>query len=148
MFSDWRQLPAATDAAQFGGWTWQSLIVWDKGVGRPVKGRFRNHLEFVVWMTSGQGDRTEDYPSALIAVPTVGHGERQHVTEKPTKLLTELLRVVPGGRLTVLDPFLGSGSTLLAARNLGHRCIGIEIEERYCEMAANRLAQGVLDLAS
>lgn len=148
MFTDWRQLPAVTDAMQCGGWTWRGLNVWDKGVGRPMKGRFRNHLEYVVWGTHGPVDGADDYPSALIQVPTVGHGERQHVTEKPVKLLTELLRVVPGERLTILDPFLGSGSTLVAARNLGHRCIGIEIEERYCEIAAKRMAQGVLDLSA
>ncbi len=146
VFSDWRQLPAATDAAQMGGWTWRSILVWDKGVGRPMKGRFRNHLEYVVWMTHGPSEGTDDYPSALIQVPTVSSGEREHVTQKPVDLLQHLLRVVPGDRLTVLDPFMGSGSTLVAARNLGHRCIGIEVEERYCEIAANRLAQGVLDL--
>lgn len=146
VFSDWRQVPAATDALQVGGWTWRGLNVWDKGVGRPMKGRFRNHLEFVAWGTNGPVDGSDDYPSALIQIPTVGHGEREHVTQKPVDLLQHLLRVVPGERLTVLDPFLGSGSTLVAARNLGHKCIGVEVEERYCEIAANRLAQGVLDL--
>ena len=146
MFTDWRQLPASTDAAQFGGWTWRGINVWDKGVGRPMKGRFRNHLEYIVWMTNGPVEAPEVYPSALIAVPTVHSGEREHVTQKPVDLLKALLSVVPGERLTVLDPFMGSGSTLVAARNLGHRCIGIEVEERYCEIAAKRLAQGVLDL--
>lgn len=139
LFTDWRQLPAMTDAAQLGGWTWRGLIVWDKGVGRPMKGRFRNHLEYVVWSTNGSvGPVTDQYPSTLIAVPTVGSREREHVTQKPVALLQQLCRVVPGERLTILDPFMGSGSTLLAAKALGHHAIGIEVEERYCEIAARR----------
>lgn len=69
--------------------------------------------------------------------------EREHVTQKPLGVLRELLRIVPEGGL-VLDPFMGSGTTLRAAKDLGLRAVGVELEERYCAVAARRLGQEVL----
>lgn len=73
-------------------------------------------------------------------------GERsQHPTQKPLALMTWCIGIVEDAPI-ILDPYAGSGTTLRAAKDLGRRAIGIEIEERYCEIAAKRLAQEVLTL--
>lgn len=68
-----------------------------------------------------------------------------HPNQKPLALMLWALRFVPA-HLPVLDPFMGSGTTLVAAKTLGRLAIGIEQQERHCKTAATRLSQGVLDL--
>ncbi len=71
---------------------------------------------------------------------------RQHPTQKPEAVMVWALGMAPETIRTVLDPFMGSGTTLVAAKRLGRECVGIEREERYCEIAATRLSQGALNL--
>jgi DNA modification methylase len=73
-------------------------------------------------------------------------GKRVHPTQKPMTLFRWCIQQAPAGCRTILDPFMGSGTTLLAARDLGRKAVGIEREEKYCAAAVDRLRQGVLAL--
>ena len=89
------------------------------------------------WRSSVFATKVRRSGSAQGLAATSGHPHA-----KPCDVLGELIGLHPG---IVADPFMGSGSTLRAAKDLGRKCIGVEIDERYCEIAAKRLAQEVLD---
>ena len=140
-FTDWRQLPITSDAIQGGNWIWRGIVVWDKGVGRPVKGRFRNHVEYVCWGSNGPMREPQSvYPSTVCrATPPTSHS-REHRTEKPVEAIEHLLTICqPDG--IILDPFTGSGTTGVAAIKTGRRFIGIEIDEHYANVARERIAK-------
>lgn len=68
-----------------------------------------------------------------------------HATQKPLPMVESFVRMFSNHGDTIFDPFAGTGTTLRAALNEGRKAIGVELEERYCEMIAKRLSQGVLD---
>jgi site-specific DNA-methyltransferase (adenine-specific) len=142
-FIDWRMYPHLYGALESCGWLVKNLVVWDKqhfGIGS----NYRNQHELIIYAEKGGLDfGSKGVGNVLRAKRTQGEW---HPTEKPVDLLEKLIGLVTVGDEIVLDPFAGSGSTLCAAKNIGRRAIGIEIEERYCEIAAKRLQQEVLPL--
>lgn len=73
-----------------------------------------------------------------------GRERRDHPTQKPLEVMSWAILKCPGEPKLILDPFMGVGTTLRAAKDLGRQAIGIEREERYCEIAVKRMAQEVL----
>ncbi len=140
VFTDWRQLPALSDALQVAGWRWRGIVVWRKTNARPNPG-FRNESEYILWASHGQLD-ADHKPPCLPGVYTYGSPKgrhRQHITAKPVELMCDLVRTVPAdGR--ILDPFAGSGTTGVAAVLEGRRFLGIEGVPAYADTATERLA--------
>lgn len=91
----------------------------------------------------GRKRRSLVLPHSVPFPDATGSEYAGHPTQKPSAVMRRLVGLVGMG--AICDPFAGSGSTLVAAKAEGRRAIGVEIEERYCEIAAKRLAQGVLD---
>ena len=86
-------------------------------------------------------------PSNAVVADSYRHGQPgkvDHPTQKPLGLITGQIKMSTAPGDTILDPFMGSGTTLRAAKDLGRKAIGIEIEEKYCEIAAKRMAQEIL----
>ena len=140
--------------AVFGTWKVErpagtkSVLIWDKsdgvGCGMGDLGAAFGTSHEGIYLIGEWPLRGKRRPSVLRTAccmssmaTTIGHP-----TPKPESLMRSLLDAAPEG--VVLDPFMGSGSTLVAAKQLGSRAIGIEIEERYCEIAAKRLSQETL----
>lgn len=135
VFGSWRRTrPAET----------RHVLLWEKGdhVGMGnLSLPWRPNVEEIYVLGEGfHGHRGSSVlrfnaPSPNFTPPEL----RYHPTEKPLWLMTALIAKCPLG--TVADPFAGSGTTLRAAKDHGRKAIGVEIEERYCEVAAGRMAQ-------
>lgn len=138
-FSDWRQVPAMTDALQVGGLVWRGIVPWLKPAARPAKGRWTNAAEFLVWATNGP--RALEGPCLPGAYRFNVSREKRHITEKPLDLMQQLCRIAYEPGSVILDPFMGSGTTLKAARSLRIRSIGIELVPSICETAIARLRE-------
>ncbi len=137
----------------------RGVFVWHKpNGGRTVAYPAALDVAFIVW--AGKASKLygfQHWPSSLfsIPVPSAGcmkterllqfhNGPALHPAQGPLALYSQLIKPFEKRDVVILDPYIGTGTTLVAAKNLGRRAIGIEIEEKYCEVAVKRLAQSVM----
>lgn len=149
----WGSRPAIV----FGAWRMprpdavRHMLIWHKAATKPgwrTAAWFPAHEEIYIlgdgWMGSPSPSvyrtiQAQDGASGLVA-------QTGHPTPKPISLMEALILKAPVG--VIADPFAGSGSTLIAARNLGRKAIGVELEERHCETIARRLSQQAFDFSA
>jgi DNA modification methylase len=125
----------------------KAVIVWDKKLKNDWEDNFSDCE--LAWTSFNEPARLfrHMWIGALRASEHATDA-KQHPTQKPVALMGWLLGKHSRPGELILDPFMGSGTTLVAAKNLGRRAIGIEIEEEYCAIAVQRLAQEVLPLSA
>jgi site-specific DNA-methyltransferase (adenine-specific)/modification methylase len=128
----------------------KATIVWHKTNPIPQirKKNYLSSVENILWVARWNDNKcdftfnfkTQKEMHNFIEMPICGGNERTiHPTQKPIKLIKHLLQIHSNKNDLVLDPFLGSGTTAVACKELGRRYIGIEINPEYCEIARNRL---------
>jgi site-specific DNA-methyltransferase (adenine-specific) len=156
-----------TNAVQFG-FIPQSRIVWWFETGRPEKIAYREDTEDCYYFTKSRNayfvvdkylepykdennyqryNRDGKHPSSVWKHSRIFHNHpeaNEHPTIKPLSLFKKIINISCPNDGIALDPFLGSGTTAVAAKNLGRKCIGIEIEEKYLKIAKERLRQEIL----
>lgn len=143
----WGDRPAMV----FGSWRApepdgvRQRLVWRKPIDAGVVGSttgFRNDTELI--FLTGPWPKRNAVRSSVLTTDTGMHAYLNgHPHAKPVAVMSGLVEMSAG---VVADPFSGSGSTLVAARNMGRRAVGVEVDERYCELIVSRLAQQAFQL--
>ena len=132
-----RHVQGALNAAERAGFRFHNLLVWDKGTGTPNRWYMKN-CEFTLFLFRGEAKYITDCGSRqLIRCPNVINGE--HETQKPVPLMEHYVGNSSEHGQTILDPFMGSGTTGVAAVQMGRDFIGIEREPKYFDIACKRI---------
>lgn len=143
VFTDWRQYTNLVTAWESVGWSLRSVIVWDKAKGGAMGSFWRNNHEWACVFTKGQPNP----PAHRLCYNTWTGSKPQghlHPTEKPLGLMSYIISAIPKGTGVLIDPFVGSGTTLEAAKENGFRAVGIERNPLYANGAVQKVKQGIL----
>jgi len=120
-------------------------LIWDKMTS--INGySWRHQHELIIFAEMANAPLVKTGDGDILRFRAVPVMKRKHPAEKPVDLLCSLIAKTAKENSITLDPFMGVGSSVVAAKKLNRKCIGIEIEEKYCEIAARRCSQEVMEL--
>jgi DNA modification methylase len=145
-FCNWRSLPCVMRGLAMRFIPVTSCVVWHKQwIGPGYKNAFRPTYELIVISAKPEAEISDRSQSDVMEHKWMAsQSGSYHAAEKPQPLMERLIQHLTPDGGTILDPFMGSGTTLVAAKTVGRKAVGIEIEPRHCETAVKRLSQGVL----
>lgn len=144
-FTRWDVEQTFIDAIELAGFRVKSEVIWDKvyhGMG-DTKAAFAPAHENIVFAIKGKYSFPGGRPKDLVTFSKLGSAQMIHPTEKPVGLIANLITAVTKPDDLILDPFAGSGSTLVAAKKSGRRFIGVELDDEYYEKARRRIEEVV-----
>lgn len=151
IFNDFKKVSEIISTATKAGFEFKDIIVWEKTNPMP-RNRDRRYvpsLELITWFVKKQKSKwifnrqDNPYQSPIIRCPSESGGafKRYHPTQKPVKLIEKIIQIHSNLGDLVFDPFIGSGTTAIAAKKLGRNYIGFEIDKNYFKVANERLQQ-------
>ena len=132
VFCDWRQLFAVRRVVEPLGYQYRALLIWDKG-SPGMGGPWRHAYEMAYFGTKRKEPSTGKSGDVIRCNRS---GNKLHTTQKPVELMTSIIDNTVG--TLIADPFCGSGTTLIAAEQLGRKCYGMEISPAYCDVIVKR----------
>lgn len=148
VFCSYRFLSHICDALENSGCEVKDVIIWQKSnpMPRNINRRYVQDMEFAVWGVKKGAKwifnkpNEKKYLRSIYTAPVVGGAERtEHPTQKSLKIMQEIIAVHTNRGEVILDPFMGSGTTGVAATNSGRKFIGIELSPKYYQIALERL---------
>jgi site-specific DNA-methyltransferase (adenine-specific) len=145
-FTRWDVQQTFIDAMKLAGFNVRSEVIWDKvvhGMG-DCKTQFAPTHENIIFAIKGKYSFPGHRPKDIVTFSRItGNQQMVHPTEKPVGLLANLITSVTKPGDLILDPFAGSGSTLVAAKKTGRRFIGVELDDDYYQIAQRRIEEAV-----
>ena len=147
-FCRWNVQEPFRMALESAGFDIKAQVIWDRrahGMG-DLEGNFAPQHDVCWFGTKGRFTFYGDRPKSIIGVQRMGGEELIHPNQKPVELIKGLVETLTPLGGCVLDPFLGSGTTAVACKETGRHYIGIELEEKYCEIARRRVAEATPSL--